>query len=78
MNLEEARKHFPPIWVIYDHPRDYPHHFVVRLWYGLIPEEDVAPFETLHEARQYIANSGGCARLRRHENDDPAILETWL
>lgn len=78
MGLDEARKRFPPIWVIYDHPRDDPEHFVVRRWYGLVKEETAAAFSTLPEAREHIALEGGSVRLSRAEEDDPVILETWL
>jgi hypothetical protein len=77
MSLEEARIFFPPMWTIYDHPKDYPHHFVVRRWYGLTPDY-AAQCDTLGEARQYIADQGGCVALKRDEHDDPVIIETWL
>lgn len=76
--IEEARKRFPPIWTIYDHPRDYPEHFVVRLWYGLVCEQCVALFATAHEAREYIHSQGTWFCMRRAPTDDPKILESWL
>jgi hypothetical protein len=78
MNLEEARKRFPPMWTIYDHPRDYPDHFAVRCWYGLTPEDSVTHWVTLHEARQYIIDQGGSVPLERFALDDPVIVEVWL
>lgn len=77
-SLEEARQRFPPIWVIYDHPKDHPDHFVVRRWYGLFPDNVVDSFDTLVSAREYIAWQGGCAAMKRFDDDDPVIVETWL
>ena len=76
--LEEARKLFPPMWTIYDHPRDHPDSFVVRLWWGETPEPDAHPYPTLVQAREHVAEHGGCFRIPREPNDDPAVLETWL
>lgn len=78
MTLDEARKRFPPMWVVYDHPADYPDHFVVRLWYGLTREEAATPCGNLVEAREYIATQGGCVPFGRYDEDDPVILEFWL
>lgn len=78
ISLEEARERFPPMWTIYDHPKDWPDHFVVRRWYGLIREEAVILCDTLVEAREYITEQGGSVPLQRDERDDPVIIETWL
>jgi hypothetical protein len=78
MSIEEARKRLPPMWTIYDHPRDYPKHFVVRRWYGLIPDGEPMLCDTLTAAREYIAEQGGCVPIARDATDDPVIIETWL
>lgn len=78
MSLEEARKRFPPMWTVYDHPKDYPHHFVVRRWYGVTREDLAALCNTLVEAREHIAVQGGCMNFGREKWDDPVIIETWI
>lgn len=78
MSIEEARRRFPPMWTVYDHPKDYPLHFVVRRWYGTVADGPALLHHTLAAARQYIAEHGGCVRLLRDPWDDPVIIETWL
>ena len=74
------------MWVIYDHPRDYPDNFVVRLW-EIKPdgfsEMCVKPslnnfhlVKTLDEARQLIPV--GLHAIPRFANDDPVIVEVWV
>ena len=78
MDLEEARVGLPPMWTIYDHPRDYPKKkFVVRVWYGLVSEPEVTTHETLGEARQSIVNRGGSGFFSPSPGEDPCIVETW-
>lgn len=68
------------IWVIYDHPRDFPRDFVVReqrvkpggaIW--LSPIAWCAP--TLEEARKKLPNN--LFPMGRQPGDDPAIAEVW-
>ena len=74
-----ASKNIPPTYVVYDHPRDYPHSFVCRIWYG----EEVAeadPFmvaATLDEIRDALELLG-LVNLGRFAEDDPVIAEVWL
>ena len=75
--LEVARARMPPIWVIYDHPKDFPAHFVVRVWYGLTPDPQVHVFDTLDAARAAVIQRGACANCRA-ECDEPVIAEVWL
>jgi hypothetical protein len=66
-----------PLYVIYRFPSDYPEHFVVRCWYGPVPDQEpfcLAP--TLEAAR--AALPPGLAHLARDPNDDPAIAEVWI
>lgn len=70
-----------PIWVIYDHPKDYPHVFVARRWLVdrrgeratdlLLIDEDLGRLRLEMEQR-------GLIRLDRQPEDDPVILETWV
>lgn len=71
-----------PMWVVYDHPRDYPHGFIARLWLTLPTAEvtdDTLTADTLEELREKIqAHAPWMVMLTRHPIDDPAIIETWL
>lgn len=71
-------------WVIYDHPRDYPTHVVVRCWmiHG-DGQVEVTPEvwlrDDLDSAREVIAgNYPGGYRLPRAAGDDPVIVEVWI
>ena len=73
-------------YAIYDHPRDFPQHFVVRPWdivRGRPPEPRLVRvlFEELDAARSWCAQHG-CACIGRSdgadETDDEAIIEVWM
>jgi hypothetical protein len=64
------------LFVVYDHPRDFPEKFVVRRWQGIVPTAEFALADSLEEARAKVP--GDCVRIDRNPADDPAILETWL
>lgn len=68
-------------WVIYDHPLDYPDHYVVRRWKvlengELVPDQDCFLAKTLEDARSLVPR--GFWWFGRCTNDDPAILEVWI
>jgi hypothetical protein len=69
------------IWVIYDHPRDYPHAFVARrhIAYGpnAGPTDDVVVNEKLLVVRKAMQRRF-LTCMPRFPDDDPMILETWL
>lgn len=75
----------PPIylWVIYEHPKDFPDHYVVRRWQLLgdvcAPKMDIegSPALTLEEARAFVPNGASCIG-RDPYNDDPVIKEVWI
>jgi hypothetical protein len=67
------------LWTVYDHPSDYPAHFVLR---GYSTRKDVtlpwcALFESLDELRQEMIEAGRVC-LDREPGDDPVIVETWI
>ena len=64
------------LYVVYDHPRDYPEHFVVRQWEMDQPTDRYTLHDSLAAARASIPF--GLACLHRDEEDEPQILETWL
>lgn len=70
------------MWVIYEHPADYPHGYVVRRW--SIDRDGATP----HEA-QRMATLGGArklclalwppvVRVMRYPEDEPQIVEVWM
>lgn len=66
-----------PIWVIYDHPTDWPDHYVARLWIGERPTGDMVLTFDLDLMREHLA-SRGFVRFDRVPEDDAKIVETWL
>jgi hypothetical protein len=76
------------MYVIYDHPKDFPAHFVVRQWKVVGPDEvskepqvmvardPHALTDTLEEARSALPE--GLYRIPRYQGDDPVITEVWL
>lgn len=65
-----------PLICIYEHPADYPQRYVARLWDIETPTNIIATADTLEEVRETIPH--GMVRLKRSENDDPCIVETWI
>jgi len=70
------------LYTIYDHPKDFPHHYVVRP--HAVTPGDVMPhgfsclYNTLEEARADCIDNGADTCLMREPDDDPVIIETWL
>jgi len=78
MSLDEAKNWFPPVWVIYDHPKDF-NQIVVRVSFGLVSEPLPALLcDSLKEAREFVLSRGATVNLRRDPFDDPAIIEGWI
>jgi hypothetical protein len=72
-----------PVWVIYDHPRDFPQHFVARkqvAMEGYVVASGVFLLATdLERLRERLLTvQPGLVRLDRHPSDDPVIVETWI
>jgi hypothetical protein len=70
-----------PMWTIYEHPLDFPAHFVVRMHLANGEGEiKVHRFGvvcmSLDEARAQVPKY--CAMFQRDPADDPTIVETWL
>jgi len=64
------------MFVIYNHPKDFPGHFVVRRWAGGKPTSDFAIADSLEAAR--IEVPAGLYRLPHQPGEDDVIVETWL
>jgi hypothetical protein len=65
-----------PVWVIYDHPRDFPGAFVARLFIVDKATAKTLKAPTLEGLRALLP--AGLTRLERNPQDDPVIVETWL
>lgn len=68
------------IWTIYDHPKDFPDHYVARQWWvddkGGMAQEMLLKAETLPALRRMLPP--GLYRLDASEGDDAVIVETWI
>jgi hypothetical protein len=64
------------MFTIYERPRDYPAHFVVRRFENGDPTSDFAIALDLRGARNEVPL--GLVRLARHPADEPHIVEVWL
>jgi hypothetical protein len=70
------------IWVIYDHPKDYPDEYVARLWQvgpngETTCKSSVIRTKVVDKLRRIFMKSG-LVRMDRSDIDDDCILETWL
>ena len=64
-------------FVIYDHPRDFPDHYVVRPFILDEPQLVGCLCATLDEARDTVPAYADF-RSPPHPDDDPKIVETWI
>lgn len=70
------------LYVIYDHPRDFPQHYVMRRWDihpalpAPIPNGNPMIAKELETVRQGVPPGYIC--IGRHSCDDPAILEVYI
>jgi len=71
------KRNLPPIYAVYDHPKDYPDYFVVRKWIGLDPELKVGLYKDLEKLRGDLKEMG-LYRMDRSPGDDKTIIECWI
>ena len=69
-----------PFWIIYDHPRDYPDHWVMRVQYstghGILVNPMAALCGSLAEAREHVPP--GAIQIGPEPGDDPVIAGVWI
>lgn len=70
------------IWVLYDHPSDYPDLFIARRFDVGPGGQVIATTELLLAAdvewlRKEMRKKA-LVRIGRHQTDDPVIIESWL
>lgn len=76
MTLFEAQQKFPPIWIIYRTPHNFPRHWVVRIWYGETPSPIACLCVSPGEAREQIPP--GSIKLKVFPSDNITIFEAWI
>lgn len=68
------------LWLVYDHPPDFPNSFVARKWLisaGVDTKTgDIVIGSTLESVRDQIPH--GLYSYPRHETDDACIVESWF
>ena len=70
------------VWVVYDHPKDYPDAFVARPQF-VMADNSIVPCraawinDNLEAIRDALAATG-LTCLTRMQGDDPKIMETWI
>jgi hypothetical protein len=71
------------MWVVYQHPKDFPKHIVVREFRLLFPAGDVQPammaglYDTVEDVMQDY-DGRGLTWLPRYDEDDPVIAGVWV
>lgn len=70
------------MWTVYDHPSDFPDHFIARRWEVAggadpVPTSQVITATDI-EALRGMLTAMGLYPLNRNEGDDPTIMESWL
>jgi hypothetical protein len=79
MSLDDAKKRFPPLWVIYNHPKQFNSQIVVRVLFGMVSEPLPALLcDSLKDAREFVLSLGATVNLKRDPYDEPAIIESWI
>lgn len=67
------------MWVIYDHPKDFPHSFVARRWEVTTvekPTKDYYAAPTRAEVEALLPP--GLYFMPRFDNDDATIVGVWF
>lgn len=69
-----------PMWVIYEHPLDFPQSYVVRrveVFAGKLVYDAICTLHhSLEDARAALPEGLFC--IGQQPDDDPSIRETWL
>ena len=64
------------LWVVYEHPKDFPDEFVARRFVGDSATSDVLRAPTLAKLRAQLPPD--LIYLPRDPSDDPVIVESWI
>lgn len=70
------------IWTIYDHPPDFPNHYVAREWRVTFDDEQLTgqalAATRLETVRKDLSELGLVMFAPRAEEDHPSVVETWI
>jgi hypothetical protein len=66
-----------PIWVLYDHPTDWPDWYVARLFVNETRTGNMLFCRNIEPLRDEMVRRG-LVPMMRAISDDPVIMETWL
>jgi hypothetical protein len=70
--------HLLVMWVVYDHPKDFPDRYVARRFENGEPTEVILEAQSHAELQVLLAwNYPHLRYFRRHYWDDPVIMEMW-
>ena len=69
------------MWVLYDHPKDFPDKYVARKWHVQTgrgtPTDEIITDDQLDELRKKMQHK--ClTKIQRNTINDPIIIETWM
>lgn len=69
-----------PMITVYDHPEDFPQHYVARVWDGAVPcaTQDFVLYESLDKCRLDIVAAGFMLPLPRSPEDDLCIIASYI
>jgi len=65
------------MWVVYDHPSDFPDYYVARKWIMEDPTGEIIMATTLQGVEDKLRD-WGLTCMTRMDEDDPKILSVWL
>ena len=76
----------PGMWVIYDHPPDFPQGFIARQFFlkpGVpryqLPTDKTLTGDTIEAVRAQLLQSRSITNIGRHQDEtDPLVVETWI
>ena len=79
--MKKPNENILSMWVVYDHPADFPTEFVARrhevVAGGSRPTNEAMSSRSLDMLRDELVGRG-LTCLTRMPGDDPKIVETWL
>lgn len=69
-----------PMWVIYDHPADWPEGYIGRLHYSLPEPTPTLLYATADDPEELreAFRGAGYTKVDRSPGDDPPIMESWV
>lgn len=66
------------IWTIYDHPLDFPNHFVARCFIYDQPTGSYMTADTVDQLRAVLCDEMHLTCLMRSPEDHPSVVESWI